>query len=82
MWISGQDNMLLMGWDNMRLPGLDNKRLPGWDKMGWDETGHDKMCMTCQDRTMKRNLRKMILYMTIMCQKCCDGCLLRKYQIH
>ena len=71
------NNLRLPGWDETGLPGWDNTKLPGWDEMGWGE-----MWMTSQDEMMAKDSRKMILYMKIMGQQCCDGHLLRKYQIH
>jgi len=38
--------------------------------------------MMSQDKTMRKDLRKMILYVKITGQQCCDGCLLGKYQIN
>jgi|SRR5882724_8811349 len=67
--------MRLPGYDWMRLPGWDDTKLSGQDEMGWGERW-----MTSQDKMMRKGLRKM--YVKITGHQCCDGCLLRKYQIH
>src|SRR5882672_10831010 len=86
MGMMGGDDMMVMGWDSMRMMSRDDTMM-----MGQDDTrmmGQDNMMMQqddsiwVHDGRMRKDLRRMILYMKIMGRKYCDGHLLRNFLIH